>query len=66
MKCDIISFDYFGFGDSNVKPKNDTLFNDGEEAIKFAINDLKYKIENLILFGKGVTKIAKVLFYVCL
>ena len=54
MKCDIISFDYLGFGDSNVKPKNDTLFNDGEEAIKFAINDLKYKIENLILFGKGI------------
>ena len=54
MKCDIISFDYLGFGDSNTKPKNNTIIEDGETAINFALTDLKYKIENLILFGKGI------------
>ena len=54
MKCDIISFDYLGFGDSNTKPKINTLLQDGEDAIKFSINILKYKIENLILFGKDI------------
>lgn len=54
MKCDIISFDYLGFGDSNTKPKNTSIYQDAEDIIKFAINHLKYKIENLILFGKGI------------
>ena len=54
MKCDVISYDYLGFGDSNIKPKNNTIFEDGEDAINFSIGHLKYKIENLILFGKGI------------
>ena len=54
MKCDVISFDYLGFGDSNFKPKINTIIEDGEDAISFAINHLKYKIDNLILFGKGI------------
>ena len=54
MKCDIISFDYTGFGDTKEKPKNNTLFEDGEETIDFVLNYLKYKIENLIMFGKGI------------
>ena len=54
MKCDIISFDYLGFGDCNIKPKINTLMQDGEDAIEFSLNYLNYKIENLILFGKGI------------
>ena len=54
MKCDVISFDYLGFGDSNIKPKNNTIFEDGEDAINFSLGHLNYKIENLILFGKGI------------
>ena len=54
MKCDIISFDYLGFGDSNTKPKNNTILDDAENAINFALANLNYKIENLILFGKGI------------
>ena len=54
MKCDIISFDYLGFGDSNIKPKNNTLLEDGKDAMNFAISHLHYKIENLILLGKGI------------
>ena len=58
MKCDIISFEYQGFGfnynNSNTKPKMETLFNDGEEALKLAITYLNYKIENVSLMGKGI------------
>ena len=54
MKCDIISFDYWGFGCSSGKPKINTILSDGEDAINFAISYLKYKIENIILFGKGI------------
>ena len=58
MKCDIISFDYQGFGynykNSNNKPKLDTIFDDGQEALKIALDDLKYKIENIIIMGKGI------------
>ena len=54
LKCDIISFDYLGFGFSKEKAKNETIFDDGEEAIKFSTSYLKYKIENVILMGKGI------------
>ena len=54
MKCDIVSFDYCGFGCSSGKPKINTILSDGEDAINFAISYLKYKIENIILFGKGI------------
>ena len=54
MKCDIVSFDYYGFGCSSGKPKINTILSDGEDAINFSISYLKYKIENIILFGKGI------------
>ena len=54
MKCDIVSFDYVGFGCSSGKPKINTIFSDGEDALKFAISFLNYKIENIILLGKGI------------
>lgn len=54
MKCDIVSFDYMGFGGSSGKPKIHTILSDGEEALNFSISYLKYKIENIILFGKGI------------
>ena len=56
MKCDIVSYDYQGFGhiyDRFTKPNNSTLFIEGEQVLlDFCINYLKYKIENIILFGK--------------
>ena len=54
MKCDIVSFDYFGFGCSSGKPNINNIFSNGEDALSFAISCLEYKIENIILFGKGV------------
>ena len=54
MKCDIISFDYLGFGDTKEKIKGNSLTEDGEDALNFTIAHLKYKIENIILLGKGI------------
>jgi hypothetical protein len=54
MKCDIVSFDYWGFGCSSGKPKINTILSDGEDALNFAISYLNYKIENIILLGKGI------------
>ena len=55
MKCDIISFDYQGFGfnyNNNTKLNINTFFSDGEEVIDFCIKFLEYKIENIIIIGK--------------
>jgi hypothetical protein len=60
MKCDIVSFDYWGFGCSSGKPKINTILSDGEDAINFAISYLKYKIENIILFGKGIGSMSSI------
>ena len=54
MKCDIVCFDYFGFGCSSGKPSIETILSDGEEALNFVLSELKYKIENIILFGMGI------------
>ena len=57
MKCDIISFDYQGFGynyNNSYKPKIDTIPFDAEEIINFAMTELKYKIENIIIMGNGI------------
>ncbi len=54
MKCDIVSFDYTGFGCSSGKPNLNSILEDGEDALNFAISYLKHKIENITLFGKGI------------
>ena len=54
MKCDIVSFDYSGFGCSSGKPNINSIINDGEDVLKFVISELNYKIENIILLGKGI------------
>lgn len=54
MKCDIVSYDFLGFGCSSGKPSINNIFSDGEEALHFAISYLKYKIENITFFGKEV------------
>ena len=60
MKIDIISFDYTGFGDTKEKPKNTTLSEDGEITINFILSHLKYKINNLVIFGKGIGAIPSI------
>ena len=54
MKCDIVSFDYHGFGCSSGKPKIASILPDSEDALNFAISTLKYKVENIVLLGMGI------------
>jgi hypothetical protein len=54
MRCDIVSFDYSGFGCSSGKPEIYTIILDGEDIINFIIKELNSKIENIIIFGKGI------------
>ena len=60
MKCDIISFDYFGFGCSSGKPKINTIISDGEKIINFILSFLKYKTENILLIGRGIGAICTI------
>ena len=59
MKCDIISFDYFGFGCSSGKPKINTFMSNTETIINFILS-LNYSIENIILFGRGIGAICTI------
>ena len=57
MKCDIISFDYQGFGynyNNSYKPKLETIPFNAEETLNFSMNKLNYKIENIIIMGKDI------------
>lgn len=54
MKCDIVSFDYYGFGCSSGKPKLNSILPNSEDALNFAISTLKYKVENIVLLGMGI------------
>ena len=54
MKCDIVSFDYSGFGCSSGKPSLNKIISDGEYVLKFIFSELNTKNENIILFGKGI------------
>ena len=54
MKCDIVSFDYSGFGCSSGKSSLDKIISDGEYVLKFIFSELNTKNENIILFGKGI------------
>ena len=52
LKCDIISYDYEGYGKSNGKPKISNIKNDIFDVINFCIYDLEIKKEDIILFGE--------------
>jgi hypothetical protein len=54
MRCDIVSFDYSGYGCSSGKPEIYTIILDGEDIINFIIKEFNSKIENIIIFGKGI------------
>ena len=60
MKCDIVSFDYFGFGCSSGKAKINTIISDGEKVINFILSYLKYKTENILLFGREIGAICAI------
>lgn len=57
MKCDVISFDYSGFGCSSGKAgtsEKNNLIQDSEKVTEFIFSFLNYKIENVVLFARDI------------
>ena len=54
LKCDIITYDYSGYGRSEGKPLLDKFNNDLEEVVNFINSQLCIPFENLILYGKFI------------
>lgn len=54
LKCDVISYDYSGYGCSNYKPNYQSLKNDIITVLNFASNTLEIKNENIILLSFNI------------
>ena len=53
-KCNIISYDYRGFGCSSSYSNEENFTNSYEYTMNFALNYLNYKIENILLIGRDI------------
>ena len=60
-KCNIISYDYRGFGCSSSKSKAGNFISSYEYTMDFALNYLDYKIENILLIGRDIGAIHSVI-----
>ena len=54
LNCNIISYDYSGFGFSSGYFSLETINEDLEEVLNFILNHLEIKLENIILYGKTI------------
>jgi len=61
IKCDIISYDYHGFGCSTQKPNEKNFTSIYEKIIDVTLNKFKYKIENLLLMGRDIGAIHSII-----
>lgn len=53
-KCNIISYDYRGFGCSSSQAKEKNFIDIYEVIMKFSLDYLNYKIENILLMGRDI------------
>lgn len=63
LKCNIISFDYSGYGLSNGSPIQNEIISDYETIIGFCKNFLNIPLNNLILMGQSLGNVP--LLYFC-
>ena len=61
IKCDIISYDYHGFGCSTQKPNEKNFTSIYEKIIDVTINKFKYKIDNILLMGRDIGAIHSII-----
>ena len=54
IKCNIISYDYIGFGCSLGKPNEKNFISIYQEIINITKDILKYKTENILLMGRDI------------
>jgi hypothetical protein len=62
IKCDIISYDFIGFGCSSGKPTEKNFIDIYPEIMNIAINSLNYQIENILLMGKDIGAMHSLIF----
>ncbi len=60
LNCNIISYDYSGFGFSSGNSSIETINKDIEEVINFSLNNLEIKLEDIVLFGKKIGSIPSI------
>ena len=53
-KCNIISYDYRGFGCSSSYSNEENFTNSYEYTMNYALNHLNYNIENILLMGRDI------------
>jgi len=54
LKVDIYAYDYSGYGESEGKPSELSIYDDIETVIEFIISKCNLKQENIILFGNSL------------
>ena len=60
-KCNIISYDYRGFGCSSSKSNAENFISSYEYTMDFTLKYLKYKTENILLIGRDIGAIHSVI-----
>uniref|UniRef100_A0A914PGN1 AB hydrolase-1 domain-containing protein n=1 Tax=Panagrolaimus davidi TaxID=227884 RepID=A0A914PGN1_9BILA len=51
LHCDVIAYDYSGYGCSTGHPSQESIYSDIEAVYNFVSNELNYTDENILLFG---------------
>ena len=62
LKCDIISFDYSGYGLSNGNPNDNEILSDFKTVINFSKDILNISLNNLILMSQSLGNIPLIYF----
>jgi len=52
--CDLLLFDYSGYGMSGKKPSETQFYEDAEEVYDYVIDKLKYPPEKIIFYGESI------------
>ena len=60
LKCDVISYDYTGYGCSNNKPNYNSLKNDLIIVLNYCTNTLDLKNENIVLLSFNIGAIPSI------
>ena len=60
-KCDIISYDYRGYGCSSSKSNDNNFLQSYEHTMDYALNYLNYKIDNILLIGREIGAIHSII-----
>ncbi|KII65234.1 Alpha/beta hydrolase domain-containing protein 17C [Thelohanellus kitauei] len=58
LRCDVVVYDYNGYGSSTGKPNENGMRHNIECVYSYMISNLKIKPENVIVFGQSIGSVA--------